>query len=194
MRLEITHQDRYSRGQLLLRTFFGWLYIGIPHGFLLLFVGLWSQVLAFVTFWIVLFTGRFPESIFEWQMGYQRWSLRLSAVLANLIDGYPAFGVNGTSEKAALEIQRPERVNRGLVILRVLFGWLYVLIPHGVCLIGRGIATAVLAFLAWWAVLFTANYPTRWHAFNVGTLRWSTRIAFYLGYFTDEYPRFSGKP
>jgi hypothetical protein len=27
----------------------------------------------------------------------------------------------------------------------------------------------------------------------VGTYRWSTRIGLYLGYFTDEYPKFSGK-
>ena len=33
MKLDVTHQDSYSRGELLLRTFFGWLYIGIPHYF-----------------------------------------------------------------------------------------------------------------------------------------------------------------
>ena len=74
-----------------------------------------------------------------------------------------------------------------------LFGAIYVGIPHGICLIGRFIATGVLQFLAWWAVLFTGRYPARWHAFNVGTYRWITRIQMYLGYFTDTYPVFSGK-
>jgi hypothetical protein len=55
------------------------------------------------------------------------------------------------------------------------------------------IATGVLVFLAWFAVLFTGRYPERWHAFNVGSYRWVTRIGLYLGYFNDTYPPFSGK-
>ncbi|EAY30425.1 hypothetical protein [Microscilla marina] len=34
MKLYVQHQQEYSRGELLLRTFFGWLYIGIPYFFL----------------------------------------------------------------------------------------------------------------------------------------------------------------
>ena len=40
MKLTITHQEHYSRGQLLLRTFFGWIYIAIPHYFVLMFVSI----------------------------------------------------------------------------------------------------------------------------------------------------------
>ena len=193
MTLTITHQEKYSRGELLLRTLFGWLYIGVPHLFLLGIVGIWSAILSFVTFWIVLFTGRFPESIFDFQVGYMAWSQRVSASLGNLIDGYPAFYPRGTSDVSKLEVPRPEKVNQGLVVVRFLFSGIYVLIPHGFCLYFRLIATGILMFLAWWAVLFTGNYPERWHAFNVGTQRWATRVNLYLGYFTDEYPPFSGK-
>jgi hypothetical protein len=193
MKLTITHQEKYSRGELLLRTLFGSFYIGIPHGFLLGIYGIWSAILSFVTFWIVLFTGRFPESMFDFQVGYMAWTQRVGASLSNLIDGYPAFYPRGTSELSKLEVPRPEKVNQGLVLVRVLFGSIYVGIPHGFCLYFRLIGTAVLMFLAWWAVLFTGNYPERWHAFNVGTIRWATRIQLYLGFFTDEYPPFSGK-
>ncbi len=193
MKLTITHQEKYSRGQLLLRLFFGWLYIGIPHLFLIGIVGIWSAILSFVTFWVVLFTGKFPESIFNFQIGMQNWSLRVEAVLYNMVDSYPAFFPGGKSDTVSLAVPRPEKVSRGLVILRLLFGAIYVGIPHGIALGFRAIGTAVLAFLAWWAVLFTGTYPSRWHAFNVGTFRWGTRISLYLGYFTDEYPKFSGK-
>jgi hypothetical protein len=193
MTLTITHQEKYSRGELLLRTLFGYFYILIPHGFLLGIVGIWSAILSFVTFWIVLFTGRFPESIFKFQVGYMAWSQRVSASICNLIDGYPAFFPSGTSDKSKLEVPRPEKVSQGLVLVRALFGWLYVGVPHGFCLYFRLIGTSVLMFLAWWAVLFAGSYPERWHAFNVGTLRWATRIQLYLGFFTDEYPPFSGK-
>jgi hypothetical protein len=193
MKLTISHQERYSRGELLLRTLFGYFYILIPHAFLLGIVGIWSGILSFVTFWIVLFTGRFPESIFAFQVGYQAWSLRVNASYMNLVDGYPAFFPKGTSETVKLEVPRPEKVNQGLVIVRLLFGAIYVGVPHGFCLGFRLVGTGVLSFLAWWAVLFTGRYPERWHAFNVGTWRWATRIQMYLGYFTDTYPPFSGK-
>ena len=193
MKLSITHQEKYSRGELLLRTFFGWIYIGIPHAFLLGIVGIWSAILSFVTFWVVLFTGKFPERIFNFQVGYTNWSLRLEATLMNLVDGYPEFFPGGKSDTVKLEVPRPERVSRVLVLVRLLFGAIYVGIPHVFCLWFRFIGTGVLMFLAWWAVLFVGRYPARWHAFNVGTYRWLTRVTLYLGYFTDEYPRFSGK-
>jgi hypothetical protein len=193
MTLTIAHQEKYSRGQLILRTLFGWLYIGIPHFFLLFFVGIWSAILSFITFWIVLFTGKFPESIFNFQIGMTNWSLRLQAVLGNMVDGYPAFFPKGASDSVKLVVPRPEKVSRGLVILRLLFGFIYVGIPHYFCLIFRLIATGVLGFLAWFAILFAGKYPARWHAFNVGTHRWSTRVGLYMGYFTDEYPKFTGK-
>jgi hypothetical protein len=117
----------------------------------------------------------------------------VSATMANLMDGYPEFFPRGTSDKASLNVPYPQKVRWWLVLIRVLFGVIYVGIPHGVCLFGRLVATGVLMFIAWWAVLFTGKYPARMHAFNVGTYRWEYRINLYLGFFTDEYPRFSGK-
>lgn len=177
-----------------MRTLFGWLYIGIPHGFVLFFLLIWSGILQFVTFWVTLFTAKFPESMFNYQVNLNRWIMRLDGSLFNLFDGYPSFGLKTTGEKVILEVPRPERVSRLLVLLRTLFGAIYVYIPHGICLLGRGIAAYVVAFIAWWAVLFTGKYPEKWHGFVVGTCRWSLRLTLYMGYMTDEYPKFSGKP
>lgn len=193
MKLTIQHQEMYSRGELLLRTFFGWLYIALPHGFLLFFVGLWSAVLTFAAFWVVLFTGEYPRSFYEFQVALMNWSLRMQSSMMNLVDGYPSFGLEAGADNVQLEAERPERLGRGTALLKALFGWAYVLIPHGFCLWLRLIGTQILVFLAWWAVLFTGSYPAGWHAFNVGTLRWITRVQMYLGFMTDEYPRFSGR-
>jgi hypothetical protein len=194
MQLTITHQDLYSRAELLLRTIFGAIYIAVPHMFLLFFVGIWSAILGFVAFWAILFTGRYPVSMFEFQIKFISWHQRVLASLHNLVDGYPAFGLNGTSDKVKVEVEYPQRLSRGLVIVRLLFGLFYVGIPHGFCLFFRSIATAFLAFLAWWVVLFTGTYPASWHEFNTGTLRWTLRFSLYNGLFTDTYPPFSGRP
>lgn len=193
MKLTIQHQDSYSRGQLLLRTFFGFFYILIPHAFCLFFVGIWAAILAFLAFWVVLFTGRYPKSWFDFQVKFMNWQIRVNASMSHLVDGYPAFGLSAISDNAKLEVEYPEKLSRGLVLLRLFFGFLYVLIPHGFCLYFRWLATSIVMFLAWWVVLFTGNYPDTWHAFNVGTNRWVWRLNLYWNLFTDDYPPFTGK-
>lgn len=194
MQFTITRQELFSRGELLLRTIFGWLYIGVPHLFLLFFVTIWSAILGFVAFWAVLFTGRYPQSMFEFQVKLLNWNQRFYASLHNLFDGYPALGLNGTSDRIVLQIEYPEHLSRGLVLVRLFFGIFYLLIPHGFCLCFRYFATGVLVFLAWWVVLFTGSYPAAWHEFNVGTMRWMVRVELYSKIMTDAYPPFSGRP
>ena len=48
MIFKILHQEKYSRGELILRTLLGAIYIGIPHGVVLFFVGIWFNVKWFV--------------------------------------------------------------------------------------------------------------------------------------------------
>lgn len=193
MKIEIKYQESYSRGELLLRSIFGGIYIAIPHMFLLLFMSLWGSILSFIAFWSVLFSGRYPQSFFEFQEKLMRWNLRVSARLNNLSDGYPAFGIDGTDDQTTFEIEYPETLSRGTLLLRMFFGAIYVILPHGFLLIFRSIWGLILQILAWWAVLFTGNYPQSWHEFNVGTIRWSYRVNAYMSFLTDDYPPFSGK-
>lgn len=194
IKFDVVHQARYSRGELLLRTFFGWLYIVIPHMFLLFFISIGAIVLMFLAWWVVLFTGRYPRSFFNYQLNALRWQARVEARLLHLHDGYPAFGLDEHDPGLVFDIPYPERLSRGLLLLRTFFGWLYCLIPHGFILFFRVIATAVLVFFAWWVVLFTGKYPKTLHEFVVGTSRWTYRLNTYLMFMTDTYPPFSGKP
>jgi hypothetical protein len=190
----VTHQEKYSRKELLLRTFFGWLYIAIPHFFLLFFIMIASLVLWFLAWWVVLFTGRYPKGFFDFQVNVLRWSARVEARLLHLLDGYPAFGLNETDAGLIFDIPYPERLSRGHLLLRTFFGLFYCLIPHGFVLFFRAIATAVIIFFAWWVVLFTGQYPVNLHEFVVGTSRWNYRVSVYIMFMSDTYPPFRGKP
>jgi len=193
MKLEITQQESYSRGELLARSFFGFLYIGIPHLFVLLFVSLWAAILQFISFWAVLFTGKYPQSFFEFQVGLMRWNLRLSASFGNLVDGYPAFGISSNHNNIVLEVENPESLSRGLLLVRMFFGLIYCIIPHMFILMFRQLWGAILTFIAFWVVLFTGKFPTSSHEFLVENLRWNTRVNLYMGFMTDTYPPFNGK-
>ncbi len=193
MQYTITRQESYSRGLLILRTLLGIFYIGIPHYFLLFFVSIWAAILQFLAFWAVLFTGTYPRGWFDLQVNLIRWGTRVSSSLANFRDEYPAFGLKGTHTAVVVDVPYPEKLSRGLLILRILFSAFYVGIPHGFCLIFRSIASTVIMFIAWWAQLFTGKYPEKMFTFNIGTYRWVFRVSAYLSFLTDEYPPFSGK-
>jgi hypothetical protein len=192
-KMQVTLQENYSRVELLARTILGPFYIGLPHMFLLIFIGFWSQIVTFISFWSILFTGRYPESFFEFNEKYLRWNWRLNARLNNLCDGYPAFGINASDDYTSFEIDYPENLSRGHTLLKVLFGLFYVLLPHGFVLFFRSLASLVLMFVAFWVVLFTGEYPKSIHHFNVGTMRWSMRVNLYILLMTDQYPPFSGR-
>ncbi|MEK7224378.1 MAG: DUF4389 domain-containing protein [Bacteroidota bacterium] len=191
--LEVQYQQEYSRGELLLRTFFGWLYMGLPHGLLLLFLAIALWFMTFATFFIILFTGVTPRWYYEWVVKMQRWGLRVSARTSNLCDGYPAFGMNATDDKTVFDLKFWQ-ISRGQLLLRAFLGFFYVIIPHFFVLYFRAIGTFVLSFLAFFAVLFTGKYPENWHRFNIGTMRWSTRVNLYLSWLYRDYPPFAGKP
>ena len=193
MTAEITRQEEYSRGELLLRSFLGIFYIYLPHAFLLMFIQLWAGILLFISFWVILFTGRYPESWFEFQVKALRWQWRVNARYFNLSDGYPAFGLDAEDPNTKFDVTYPENISRGLVLVRFLFGFIYVALPHGIILGLRFYVSLFLVFIAFWAVLFTGRYPDAIHEFNVGTLRWAVRVNLYLSYMTDTYPPFSGK-
>jgi len=194
MNFDIAQQESYSRSELLLRTFFGWLYIMVPHMLVLFFVGIWSCILHFIAWWVILFTGRYPASFFEFHVKMLAWTMRLNAVTWNLADGYPAIGIAGSHPAVALDVPCPQSLSRGTLLLRTFLGFIYVTIPHGICLWLRMVATAFLNFLSWWSILFSGRIPESWFQFNVGTLRWMLRLNLYMANMTDAYPPFSGKP
>ncbi len=190
--LNIQHQAEYSRGQLLLRTFLGIIYLILPHAVCLMFLGLAMNVCTLIAWFAILFTGIYPAGIYQFVVSVHQWSVRWMARVANLMDGYPAFGMGNKGDGVSLEIARPASSSRLHCVLRILSG-IYVGVPHGICLFFRQIAGYVLMVVAWFAVLFTGKYPKGMHDFQVGNLRWGLRVMAYITMLTDRYPPFSGK-
>lgn len=87
----VEYPEKLSRGMLILKVLFGWLYVGIPHGIILYFYGIAVFVVLFLSFFAILFTGKFPQSFFDFVVGYQRWTNNVTAYLYLLRDEYPPF-------------------------------------------------------------------------------------------------------
>jgi hypothetical protein len=76
-------RDRWSVGLRLIYV--------IPHAIVLFFLGIAWAILAFISWLIILFTGAYPEGLYNFSVGYLRWSLRVEAYLLLMRDEYPPF-------------------------------------------------------------------------------------------------------
>jgi uncharacterized protein DUF4389 len=148
-------------------------------------LGAVAGVVAFIAWFAILFTGHYPEGLWNLVAFYLRWRVRAMAYIALLRDEYPPFGDG--EYPASLEMRRPEGPrNRLTVFFRLLLA-----IPHLIAISILGVAWCVVTIIAWFAILFTGRYPSGMFDFSVGVLRWSTRVEAYLLLLQDEYPPFA---
>jgi len=83
-----TYPEKLSR----LSTFFR-LILVIPQCIVLYFIGIVAWILTFFAWWAILFTGKYPRSLFDFVAGYLRWSTRVSGYMSLLTDKYPPFSL-----------------------------------------------------------------------------------------------------
>ena len=191
---DVRYPDRLSRWHLLLKSFLGWLYVLIPHVIVLYVYGILAGLASLIGFLAILFTRQFPKGLFNFVVGYQRWTMRVQAYLYLMVDAYPPFSTSAPESPVSLDITYPEKLSRGKALLKFFLGWLYVGIPHGIVLAIYGIAVFVVVFISWFAILFTGKFPRGFFDFTTGFFRWSSRVAAYQSFLRDEYPPFNGRP
>ena len=187
---------------------FKWLLL-IPHYIILAFLWLAFTIVTLIAFFAILFTTRYPRSLFDFNVGVLRWSWRVNyygyAALAT--DRYPPFTLADVVDyPARLEIDYPQQLNRWLPLIK----WLLA-VPHSllvgamfgsgyVVATGAGSASSVAyvslslieasVLISAVALLFTARYPAGLFDMAIGINRWSYRLVAYLALMTDQYPPF----
>jgi hypothetical protein len=150
-------------------------------------VGLAATIMAIISWFAIVFTGRQPRGLWDFTNFYMRWRGNAVAYMALLRDEYPPFGPGDGSYPASFSVAGfPETRNRWSVGLRLIYA-----IPQLIVLFFLGIAWLVTVVIAWFAILFTGRYPEGLYTFGVGYMRWSFRVDAYLLLMRDEYPPFS---
>jgi hypothetical protein len=189
-----------SRWQWLVKWF-----LAIPHFFVLLFLWAAFFLLTIVAGFAILFTGRYPRGVFDFNVGVLRWSWRVSyyATSGGLgTDRYPPFQLADDPDyPARLDVAYPGELSRGLVLVK----WWLLAIPHYIVLAvllgggatgwdrgttGRPGLISVLVVIAAVALLFRNRYPRGLFDLVIGLNRWVYRVLAYASLMTDRYPPF----
>ena len=63
----------------------------IPHVIVLYFLGIAAGVILFLSWWAILFIGRYPQVFFDFVTWYFRWSTRVTGYAWLVTDKYPPF-------------------------------------------------------------------------------------------------------
>jgi hypothetical protein len=181
-------------------------FLAIPHLIVLFFLWIAFAVLTIVAFFAILFTGRYPRGIFEFNVGVLRWHWRVAFYAFSVLgtDRYPPFSLHAEEYPAELDVDHPERLSRGLVLVK----WWLLAIPHfvivgiflgswsyrfgeaGVAVVSGPNLVGVLAIIAAVILLVTGRYPPSIFDLLLGLHRWILRVVVYVALMTDRYPPF----
>jgi hypothetical protein len=202
--LELTGElaPQLSRGLWLVK----WL-LAIPHFIVLFFLWIAFAVVCVIAFFAILFTGRYPRGLFDFNAGVLRWTWRVGFYSYSALgtDAYPPFTLKDAPDyPARLSVEYPESLSRGLVLVK----WWLLALPHylvvavfvggasaawaggGAWMWNSGGLVGLLVLFAGVVLLFTGRYPKPLYDFVLGMNRWVFRVAAYSSLMTDVYPPF----
>jgi hypothetical protein len=203
LRLEGTLAPRLSRGLWLVK----WL-LAIPHFIVLIFLWIAFVVVSVIALFAILFTGRYPRRLFEFNVGVLRWSWRVGFYSYSALgtDQYPPFTLRDVPDyPARLEVGYPQSLSRGLALVK----WWLLALPHYLIIgvftggafagyteanggnwwYGAGLV-GLLVLIAGVVLLFAGRYPRGVYDLVLGMNRWVFRVVAYAALMTDAYPPF----
>lgn len=196
-----------SRGLWLVK----WL-LAVPHYLVLALLWVALAVTTIAVGIVILFTGRYPRAWFCYNVGVLRWSWRVGFYGYSVLgtDRYPPFTLAKADYPADFDVVYPQRLSRGLVLVK----WWLLAIPHllvvGIFTSGTGATwnrgwgeeagvssnswgpslLALLVLIAGVLLLFTGRYRNGLFSLIMGVNRWVYRVSAYVLLMRDEYPPF----
>lgn len=184
MTISYGYRERQNRAI----TFFK-LILAIPW---MIWAYLWGVVVMLVvilSWFILLFTGKWPQEFFKFCLSYMRFYTGLNAWMLSLTDRWPAWG--GTPKEDSglnLDITLLDQYSRAKVLFRIVL-----VIP--LYLLQQGVGGFILCFwfLAFWAEVFTGRLPKWCYEHLAAAFVWTVRVQAFIYLMIESFPPFKGQ-
>lgn len=179
VQFDVEYAERQSRWKAAFR-----LILALP-ALLFAFLVLYAGYGVLFIMWIgILVRGRIPRWLFDFEVGVNRFNVRVQSYISLLTDVYPAWDGD---HPARYEVAYPERVSRRQVVL-----WKFIAsLPQWIVVLVLQNASSAIVVVGWFVILITGQFPKGLHTFVVGVMRWRERVFAYSLSLTDEYPPYS---
>jgi hypothetical protein len=177
--LKIAYSPRLSRWKLWVK----WLFC-IPLYFAMSIYGLGAGVVAFIAFFVILITGRYPLGLFVFVRDYVNFQYRVMGYYPLLVADQWKVNEN---HAVRLEVVPPERLSRLQLLVKLpslVFSIANTLSSFGL------FAAYLFAVPAWFGILILGRYPRP--LFNIVTsiMGWSAGITTWQFFMTDNWSVF----
>jgi hypothetical protein len=179
--------DPALEGRNRLTTFFRYI-VAIPWLIVASIYGFVAEIAAVIAWFAIVFTGKYPQGIYDFNAGYLRMISRVNGFEYLLTDGWPPFGGDEAPDYPIRvgvppALDEYDRLKTGL---RLIIG-----IPVYLLAIVQAIILGVCSIIAWFVILFTGKLPDGLFNPMRSALAYLTRAAAYFLLITEDYPPFS---
>jgi hypothetical protein len=179
--------DPALEGRNRLTSFFRYI-VAIPWLIVAYIYGLVAEIAAIIAWFAIVFTGKYPEGLYNFVAGYLRMSSRTNSYLYLLTDEFPPFGGEEAAEyPVRIGVPPPltkyDRLKTGL---RLIIG-----IPVMLLAIVQSIILYVCSIVAWFVILFTGKLGEGLFNPMRSAMAYLTRGSGYFLLITEDWPPFS---
>jgi hypothetical protein len=179
--------DAALEGRNRLTTFFRSLLV-IPWAIVAALYAIAAQIAAVIAWFAIVFTGRYPEGLYNFNAGFLRMSTRVNGFYYLLTDEWPPFnGDENPQYPIRVGVPEPlgayDRLKTGL---RLIFG-----IPVYLLAIVQSLILTVCTIIAWFAILFTGRLSEGLFNPMRSASAYLARATAYFLLITEDWPPFS---
>jgi hypothetical protein len=184
MTYPVSFEMDYVRRRSRLTTFFRYI-LAIPHFIFAYIYALIFYVVLIIAWFVLLFTARWPESLYRFSCGFLRYITRLGAYMCLGVDRYPPFsGGDDDSYPVRVRIAPPlDHYSRLKVLFRPIYAILAFVIRYAL-----GLVLTFVTFLSWFAIVITGRQPESIQNALGFSLSYTTRADALMFLITETYP------
>jgi hypothetical protein len=183
----VTFEMDYVEPRSRATTFFR-LILAIPHLIVLYFYGIAAGVVVIIAWFALLFTGRWPQGMYDFVAGFLRYSTYVNGYVALATDAYPPFSGSpdaGYPVRLTIPPPKPE-YDRLKVAFRIILA-----IPVAIIAYAMQVVYQVGAFIAWFAILILGRQPKGLQDMIRLGISYQQRAYAYFALVTEDWPAFT---